>query len=444
MTVYQGVINIQVVSHVGTSALSYQVDTSGNTWDIGGGVEYATTSTAGITPTISATHLCQGVLQITGTVSVALFQIKLQLSAIAQEYASDDYLTIAEDEDGNWFATLDDTYWSDLGQTSVYAGFRIVCEDGLAYINEDPQHHVKTVPITLVTPFSVWRMYPGQWHLYIPLGTDFNAPVNSPNYFRSSDLISVYMRDVQKYVVSESQYLTNRAGDLRKWNRIPSEFLDQLLATIGCYLRLDQLDSEARRRLSFEWIRFTLYAATEYFVDFLGYIYDTHFGIEALWTKDYRNFVYFQEPPDWDDSYYPTNHVALLYKGDDWNVDDPNQRSLIIDTFYKLASVPLVLEALAKKTREDFELYLVVADHTSHDYFSWSPLLFIASTTLYIKMVDHRWLRRESHAPPLQINITNVYAVMVDHRHVERSSYSPLLVINQFSDGFSAGFFGGT
>jgi hypothetical protein len=428
VTVYQGQIRVQAVSYVGTAAMSYQVDTSGNTWDIGGGIEYAASSQGGITPTISAWHLCQGAIQITSTASVTLTAIRVQLNAIAQEYAPEDYLTIAQDEDGDWFATLDDTYWSDLGQNSVYAGFRIISEDGLAYISEDPQHHVKTVPITLVTPFNVWRMYPGQWHLYIPLGTDFNAPVNSPNYFRSSDLISAYMSDVQKYVVSESQYLTNRAGDLRKWNRIPSEFLDQLLATLGCYLRLDQLDSEARRRLAFEWIRFLLYAGDRLFVDFLGYVYDTHFGVEALWTNNYRNFVSFS--PDLDDSYYPTNHVALTYDPDDWDMDDFDQWSLIIDTFYQLASVPLVLEALAAKRKDNTTLYLIVADHTSHDYFSWSPLLFIASTTLYMTMVDHRRIHRESYAPPLQINFMTVYVVMVDHRHIERSSYSPLLVIS--------------
>jgi hypothetical protein len=426
MTIYQGSITILAHSYVGTAAVSY--DTGGEiVWDIGGGVEYAISSQGSITPTIRVQLITQGSIQIVAHAYLSLNPIKIQISAIAQDYAPEDYLTLSQDEDGDWFATLDETYWSDLGQTSVYAGFRIVCGNGLAYINEDPQYHVTTVGVDIIAPFVSWRMYPTQWHLYIPLGTDFNTSVDTPNYFRRSDLLSAYMSDVRKYVVSESNYLTHRAGDLRKWDRMPADFLDQLLATLGCYLRLDQLDSEGRRRLAFEWIRFLLYAGDKLFVDFLGYVYDTHFDIEALWTNDYRDFISFS--PDLDNSYYPTNHVSLIYDLNSWNIDDQDQLSLIIDTFYKLASVPIVLEALAGKRQENFSLYLVVADQSSHDTFSWSPYLVVASTTLYITAVDYRHIERESWSPLLQLNLTTLYIIAVDYRHIERSSYSPLLVV---------------
>jgi hypothetical protein len=311
MAIKQGQVSIQAKSVVGTAAVSWQVDTSGNTWDVSGtGLEYSV-SQGGIISTITAQRICQGRVLIAASASLIANDIKVQLSAIAQEYAPQDYLTLSVDDNGDWFATLDNTYWSDIGQTSVYAGFQIVCGDGLAYVAEDPQYHVKTIPITIVVPFAQWRMNPTQWHLYIPLGTDFNPPVDTPNYFRTSDFISDYMEDVRQFVVSESQYLTRRAGDLRKWDRIPADFLDQLLATLGCYLRLDQLDSEGRRRLSQEWIRFLLYAGTKWFVDFLGYVYDTHFDVEALWTNNYRSFIPYS--PNLDTSYYPTNHVDLVY-----------------------------------------------------------------------------------------------------------------------------------
>jgi hypothetical protein len=284
-------------------------------------------------------------------------------------------------------------------------------------------------------------MYPEQWSLYIPLGTDFNRSVTTPNYFRTSQLLTAYFKDIQKYLVSESQYLTHRAGDLRKWNKIPEDFLDQLLATLGCYLRLDRLDSEGRRRLSFEWIRFLQYAGTEYFVDFLGYIYDTYFGVKACWTNDYRNFPFPDDvDPDNPDSgqlvsdtpgYYPTNHVALTYDLDKWGALAPGLDyetwSLVVGTFYKLASVPLVLQALASYRNIPFPLHLIICDQTTRNYFSWSPPLIISNMNLYFAVVDHRRIRRESHSPPMQLNYTTVYMVMFSYTYKKTSSYSPFL-----------------
>jgi hypothetical protein len=500
MAIYQGSITIQATSFVGTAALTYQVDNSPNTWDIDGtGLEYAVSSDSGVNPTIAAWHICQGQIYINAQGSLSAQVIKTQISAIAQNYAPEDGLTLSVDEDGNWSATLDTYFWSDLGQVSVYPGFQIVCGNGLAVITEDPQYHVRTVGVDIVSPFALWYLYPDEWFLYIPLGTDFNRNVYSPNYFRRSDLLSAYFNDIQKYLVSESQYLTHRAGDLRKWNKIPADFLLPLLSTLGSFLRLDMLDSEGRRRLAFEWIRFLLYAGTEYFVDFLGYIYNTHFGVEALWTNDYRSFISFpsipiisqtwsagiatwttakphglsvgvsfrvinSSPADWngnfissigtadktiiaamannpgastvlgqevDNSYYPTNHVALTYKPEDWDTSNYDQWSLIVDSFYKLASVPLVLQTLSGKSHDDMKLYLIVADHTQHDTFSWSPPLIVASTTLYFAMVDYRHIERSSYSPPLRINTITLYMVMVYYRHKEWSDYSPLLEITR-------------
>jgi hypothetical protein len=459
MATYDASITIQAVSYVGTASVTY--DIGGNTWDIGGGVEYATSSQGGVSPTITAWHLCQGQISIVAQGTVYFTSIKTQISAIAQNYAPEDNLTLSIDEDGNWFATLDEYFWSDLGQTSVYPGFQIVCGDGLAIITEDPQYHVRTVGVDVVSPFALWKMLSGEWFLYIPLGTDFNRSVDTPNYFRTSDLLTAYLNDMRKFVVSESQYLTHRAGDLRKWNKIPADFLGPLLATLGSFLRLDRLDSEGRRRLAFEWIRFLLYAGTEYFVDFLGYIYDTHFGVEALWTNDYRSFLAPGDPcKDVNGNlgilkfvndqlvcslnnggtvggYYPTNHVALTYKVEDWDMDDYDQRSLVIDSFYKLASVPLVLQVLSKKSFDTVELYLIMADQTSHNYYSWPPLLVLASTTLYMTMVDYRHIERSSYSPPLQINITTLYMVMIDYEHKEYSDWTTD-ILQIASDGTSS------
>lgn len=361
---------------------------------------------------------------------------RTQLNAIAQDYAADDTITLWQDQEDNWFATLSDTYWSDLGDGGVWEGFRIVSGSGLATLAEDPQHHVDTVAINMISPFTLLTMPTEKWHLYIPVGTDFGGVTYVPNYWRASDLLSALMKDTTKFVVSESQYLTRRAGDLRRWDRIPPGFLGQLIATLGCYLRLDMMDSERRRRLVYEWKEFLQYAGTYYFVDFLGFIYDTHFTSEAYWTNDYRNFQsigYRPDPhnpltvkdlPDW----YPTNHVSLIYKREDWTIELYNEWSLIIDTFYKLASVPLVLHNLAAKYFDRTKMFMIMADHKQQDYIEKPPLLVITSTNLYMIAFDYRHIERSSFFR-LDLNKTTLYMAAVDYRHTERSDWSPFVQI---------------
>src|SRR4051795_9815001 len=105
-------------------------------------------------------------------------------------------------------------------------------------------------------------MYIGNWHIDIPDGTDFNDPQYTPNYFRSSDLLSALMKDFQKFVVEPVQYQTQRMQDFRRWDRIDSGFLGPLARTMKMNIRLDRMDKEARCRAIHEWIGFSRYAGT--------------------------------------------------------------------------------------------------------------------------------------------------------------------------------------
>jgi hypothetical protein len=443
MTVYQGRVTILSTSFIGSGFVGYQVDsTPGHLVDyaVDSTNDYAlSTGPTGVVPALlvqfgSATIISESFVRVNPTVVV--------LNAINQNYAPEDTLTLwceSDDPDrqdtrnDEWYATLKRFKWSDLGQGGVFQGFVLTSNlGGVAVLNEDPQYHVDTVGIDIITPFPTWVLPPDEWQLRIPLSTDFNTKVYTPNYFRESDLLSTFMKDARKFFVSESKYLTQRAGDLRRWDRMPPDFLGPWIQTIGCYLNISLLDNESRRRLAYEWKEFLEYAGTEYFIDFLAYVYDTHLYVDATWTTDYRDFETRTDLVNlgkFNDSYYPTNHVLITYDLDKFDVYDEEVYNLLLDTFYKLASVPLVLEAFVFRRREPLTMTLVMADHSGHDYVDFSKPIVLADMTLYIKMYDHRHIHRVSHSGQVNLDYPTIFMVMVDYRHSEFSSYSPFIEI---------------
>ena len=394
MTVYQGSISIGIKSSVGSAPIGYAVDGSGTTYQVdNSGNLYS----AGISfsSTIQANTIYSSGVSISIRTGFVPYGILIQLNAIAQNYAPEDWLQLSVNEDGDWTATLRNYKWTDLGQGGIFKGFQIVSGSGIAVLNEDPQYHYPSVGVDIMSPFTRWSLPPTSWQVYIPLGTDFNSKVYSPNYFRSSNLISSVMTATQNLVVSESKYLTQRTSDFRKWDKISPEFLDQLITTLGCYLNISKLGDETKRRLVVEWKEFVQYAGTENFIDFLGYLYNTRFTIKALWTNNYRNFVPYTT--NLDSSYYPTNHVAVIYDSSTFNLQQEETYDLLIETFYELASVPIVLQYFLAESKNTVPLYLIMADQTTKNTFSWSmPPKY--EIPLYITMVMHHEKSHQSRS----------------------------------------------
>jgi hypothetical protein len=91
MAIQQASISIQARSFVGSALVGYQVDAGGNTWDVGGGIDYSISSKgAGISSAITAWHLCQGALYINGRSYFTSLGLGDQINAIAQDYAPED------------------------------------------------------------------------------------------------------------------------------------------------------------------------------------------------------------------------------------------------------------------------------------------------------------------------------------------------------------------
>jgi len=248
--------------------------------------------------------------------------------------------------------------WSNFKGLGV--GFKIVAGDypyeSVAVFLEDPQFKADTVLVNITVPFNDNVLPPGKWRFDVPEGTNFNEEGYTPGYFRQSDLLAAIMKDMRKHVVEPSQYLSERMRDFRKWDRIDAEFLGPLGSTMGLTIRMDRFDDEARRRAIHEWIQFCEYAGTESFMGFEGYVLDTIFTLEHLWTNNYKNFVPIELVTD--SSYYPTNHVSLRYDANIFDIFNPEDIKYIYDLFYKLASVPLVLESLYAYTHDNSTVWV--------------------------------------------------------------------------------------
>ena len=108
----------------------------------------------------------------------------------------------------------------------------------MAVVLQDPQYLDDMIQIQVIEPFTELTLYIGDWHIDIPKGTDFTEPQYTPNYFRSSDLLSVVMKDFKKFVVEPVQYRTQRMQDCRRWDRNDSGFLGPLVRTMGMKFRL--------------------------------------------------------------------------------------------------------------------------------------------------------------------------------------------------------------
>jgi hypothetical protein len=288
--------------------------------------------------------------------------------------------------------------WSDF--SGLRAGFRIYSgdRDSMAVVLQDPQYRSDTIQIQIIEPFTELALYIGNWHIDIPEGTNFNDQPYTPNYFRSSDLLSSVMKDFNKFVVEPVQYQTERMRDFRRWDRVESGFFGPMARTVGMNIRLDRMDNEARRRAIHEWTSFTQYAGTRSFIDFEGYVIDTIFTIEHLWTNDYKNFIVKDSSIIYP-NYYPTNHVALRYDANLWDINDVEDIRYIYETFYQLASVPLVLDYIYTLTQDSTQLWVKAVSHES-EYAPPQANELPANFWIIAVDTDTRWAPIEENVLP--------------------------------------------
>src|SRR5206468_53136 len=82
-----------------------------------------------------------------------------------------------------------------------------------------------------------------------------------------------------------------RLGNLRRWDKVDSEFLNDAIKEIGGFFDTVMFDDEAKRRILLELPNFYTYNITEKYILFLSFLMNTYFRVTNLWTNDYRNFI---------------------------------------------------------------------------------------------------------------------------------------------------------
>jgi len=267
---------------------------------------------------------------------------------IKTDYALPDTIALSATSVGLATATLATTEWSDVSGLRV--GYLITTPDGgQALITKEPQHQSPIVDIQIIQPFGNLSYTSGQWTLGVPRGRHVNTYI--PSYVGRTLIIPEYLDSLQDTFIDEIQDSITRLRNIRRWDKMDSDYLDLFLQTMGMVINSEQFDLETRRRLINELPAFVEVSGTENFLKYLGFSVGAQFEATQLWTKDYKSFIVEADiPPLEVDDYYPTNHVTLEFDAVVYGAIDPN---IISDLFYSLASTPLVLDNIFQSITSD-------------------------------------------------------------------------------------------
>lgn len=262
---------------------------------------------------------------------------------LVQDYAPSETLTLSGLGPGFETATLPTIEWSSI--SGIRAGFRILenaTGGGEALLTQNPQFQSLVVEVQIITPFLSASLAPGAWTLRVSRGRAVGTYV--PPHVQTTEVLPDYFASLQDISIDEVQDAVIRLRNLRRWDKMDVEFLDVFLQSMGMFLNTEEFDEETRRRLVKELPTFLEIAGTENFLGYLGFSVGALFTATELYTKDYVDFIREVDIPAPEvNDFYPTNHVDLDF---DATIFGVIADKTILDTFYQLASLPLVIQRI--------------------------------------------------------------------------------------------------
>lgn len=262
---------------------------------------------------------------------------------LVTNFAPAEDLTFSQLAPGEATATLPTTEWSSI--SGLRAGYRIITDEGTvnegeAYLLSDPEFQSLSISILIIKPISNLTITSGNWGLFVPQTKSIVDYL--PRHVKRTLVIPEYLQSLQEITVDPINDAVQRLRNLRRWNVMDSEYLDVFLQTLGLFFKSEQFDTETRRRFIKELPAFLELSGTESGLNYLSFVLGALLTIEHLWSNDYKNFIIRSEIPGGDETgWYPTNHVQLTFDGTVFGSIDID---IIVDTFYVLASLPLVLQ----------------------------------------------------------------------------------------------------
>ena len=222
-----------------------------------------------------------------------------------------------------------DIAWSDFDNSNyIRKGTRITTSDGgLAVVIVDPQYQSNILSVLMINPFFQSSYSDPDVSLLLPVEAD---PVKYiPNPFRyQTRVLPDYFAIVRETVLNDITDAIVRLGNLRRWDKCDSEFLNLAIQEIGGFFDTVMFDDEAKRRILLELPNFYTYNITEKYILFLSFLMNTYFRITPLWTNDYKNFI--AEPITNTTSVYSSSFgpVTISYKTLIGNALDSNAEGL--------------------------------------------------------------------------------------------------------------------
>ena len=257
-------------------------------------------------------------------------------------FALSDTITFDFITSGPAVVTLSTLDWSSI--SGIRKGFRIITDGGLgeAILDEDPQFQSKSVNVIIIKDLSGFSYAPNNWDLFVPASKKIGDYV--PRSVKPTLLLPEYWESVQDIFIDELQDCANRIRNIRRWEAMDQEYLDVFLQTLGMFFKSETFDTETKRRFIKELPAFLEMSGTKYTFNYLSFVVGALFEVKQLWSKDYKAFILVEDiPPAEIKDYYPTNHVQLTFDSEVFGVIDP---STVLDIFYVLASLPLVLQSI--------------------------------------------------------------------------------------------------
>ena len=262
---------------------------------------------------------------------------------LVQDYALADTVTFSQTTTGLATATLSTLDWSSV--SGLRTGFRFLVDTddaGEAILIEDPQFQSNVLNINIIKPLATTVYAAGAWKLRVPRTKEVKDYL--PRNAKSTLILPEYMDSLQDVSIDELHDAITRLRNIRRWNVMDPEFLDLFLQTLGIVFKSEQFDTETRRRFVKELPKFLEIKGTRFYLNYLSFVVGALFTIDELWSNDYMQFIKRTEIPGGNETgWYPTNHVQLNFDATVFGVIDTQT---IIDLFYILSSVPLVLQRI--------------------------------------------------------------------------------------------------
>lgn len=262
---------------------------------------------------------------------------------LVQDYSTASDITFGATTVGPTTVTLSTGVWSDI--SGLRKGYRFLVDpddSGEVIILDDPAFQSDTLNVNIIKPLLSTNYTLGNWTLRVPRTKEVKDYL--PRREQNTLLLPDYMDSLQNVAIDELHDAITRLRNIRRWNVMDPEFLDVFLQTLGLVFQTDQFDIETRRRFVKELPTFLELSGTKFYINYLNLVLDSLFELDHLWSNNYIDFIPRADIPGGnEEGWYPTNHVKLTVDASLFGVLNPQT---VIDLFYILSSVPLVLQAL--------------------------------------------------------------------------------------------------